>query len=340
MKTNRLALLLVVSVCAFSGCKSSSSKKGDKSTSTPSQKPFPPAYEDRWDNYEANYSDYDFKGKVGRQLITEIHNYQIDQHRTYITYGNYWWYANTATDLIPGSNPAQNELFYTGKTSPRETHNDQDREHVWACASSKGLWWRSSQYEETNIGTKGSNGAQYWGGGSDLYNIRPATSRVNSQRSNASFYDFDDDDLINQIALSDGGPYKAYIDSTASAKKVEVDDAFKGDVARILLYVYTHYLKIGEKNVYYSEDYKPVYNIEEAVKLSETHTPDVCGQLTLTDIVAYSNIDEVNEMLVKWNRIDPPSEVEMNRNNYVESVQGNRNPFVDYPQLVDKCLLY
>ena len=41
------------------------------------------------------------------------------------------------------------------------------------------------------------------------------------------------------------------------------------------------------------------------------------------------------ELLLKWHKQDPVSEKEVNRNNAVYAVQGNRNPYVDYPQLAD-----
>ena len=337
MKNARLYLLAFAGLFAFSSCNSSSGNKKEKSNVPSNQ--LPPAYELRWDNYEEKYIGYNFKEKMGRQLLTEVHNYCIDKHQTYITYGNYWFYVNTAADRIPGTDT--NQIFYTGKTCPRELHTNQDREHVWACANSNGLWYRDSQYIETNIDTQKGKGEKYWGGGSDLYHVRPATSRINSARSNAPFYDFDENEP-NLTILQDGGPYKVIIGD--GGKKVEVDDAFKGDVARILMYVYAHYSKLGDKNVYYSKDYTPVYDIADAVPIGEgedgkKHDPNVCGNLSLTSIVGYKDINECYEKLITWNRIDPPSEVEMNRNNYVETIQGNRNPFVDYPQLVDMCLI-
>lgn len=39
--------------------------------------------------------------------------------------------------------------------------------------------------------------------------------------------------------------------------------------------------------------------------------------------------------LLAWNTQDPRDDYEMNRNNYVYTWQNNRNPFIDYPQLVD-----
>jgi len=41
------------------------------------------------------------------------------------------------------------------------------------------------------------------------------------------------------------------------------------------------------------------------------------------------------DLLIKWHRDDPVSEKEINRNNEVYRVQGNRNPFVDFPELAE-----
>lgn len=40
--------------------------------------------------------------------------------------------------------------------------------------------------------------------------------------------------------------------------------------------------------------------------------------------------------LRRWNKEDPVNADEEKRNNIVEDAQGNRNPFVDYPELVDR----
>jgi hypothetical protein len=40
--------------------------------------------------------------------------------------------------------------------------------------------------------------------------------------------------------------------------------------------------------------------------------------------------------LRKWHKDDPVDEEEIDRNNKIFALQGNRNPFIDYPELVDK----
>ena len=341
MKTNRLSLLLLIGVFAFSGCHSSSGNK-DQSTSPTSEQPGPSSnpknipYEDVYPNYDAYYSDYDFQTLVGDDLKLEMHKYFILEHQTYITYDNWWYYVDTGADAVP--NTERNELFYTNKQVDRIPHSNQDREHVWPCASSNGLWRRysagSTELVEHNI-DESSTKFKYWGAGSDLYHVRPATSSVNQKRSDASFYDFDDSELSDLIRLYDGGPYVCYVNTAKN--KFEVDDHVKGDVARIIMYLWVHYNQMGAYNVYYSPDHTPVYSLNEGIS-EEGHSPYVCGMLSLTSVMAYPTEQECMEKLVEWNQIDPPSAVEVNRNNYVQTVQGNRNPFVDYPQLVEHML--
>lgn len=45
---------------------------------------------------------------------------------------------------------------------------------------------------------------------------------------------------------------------------------------------------------------------------------------------------EQEATLRKWNKEDPVDEEEVRRNDEIMKVQGNRNPFVDYPELADR----
>lgn len=44
---------------------------------------------------------------------------------------------------------------------------------------------------------------------------------------------------------------------------------------------------------------------------------------------------EEEEVLRRWHAADPPDEVERRRNQAIANVQRSRNPFIDYPELVD-----
>jgi hypothetical protein len=43
----------------------------------------------------------------------------------------------------------------------------------------------------------------------------------------------------------------------------------------------------------------------------------------------------LRDLLVQWHRMDPVSPKELNRAIEVNKIQGNRNPFIDYPELVE-----
>lgn len=45
---------------------------------------------------------------------------------------------------------------------------------------------------------------------------------------------------------------------------------------------------------------------------------------------------EQEETLRKWHKLDPVDEEEARRNEAIMKIQGNRNPFIDYPDLVDR----
>lgn len=46
-------------------------------------------------------------------------------------------------------------------------------------------------------------------------------------------------------------------------------------------------------------------------------------------------LEDIN-LLKSWNRVDPPSEQEISRNDTIERLQGNRNPLIDDPELAER----
>ena len=280
------------------------------------------------DNY---YKDYDLT-ETGVYLELELQRMCFEKHKNWVTYGQVNSYFSKTSNResvegIPGT--SKNEWFYTGK----EASGTGTREHVWPCANSGTLW-----IHDKTAGIRYVDYSYYIGGGSDLYHIRTANTTVNTARGNSKFVDFDDEEFdairggVTEVG-ENNGKYNIKIqgyETTSSggiqyAQKCEPDDHMKGDVARIVLYVYTHYLNRG----YYPEGQKVSGNYTYVFK-------DMLGALSLQNIMGYTSDEKCKEVLKAWNKLDPPSNVEKQRNDTVQKIQGNRNPFVDYPNLVDK----
>ena len=270
---------------------------------------------------EQYYEDCNTK-LTGTKLLNELHRHSFEKHTYFVKYEDVNSYIRKmkeydSTDLIPGKH--NTEFFYTGKES---NYTPGTREHVWACNDSSGLWYHDSRDKDDEHCVDNPN---YFGGGSDLLHIRPSDSTVNTARGDAPFVDFDDAEFRSTkpvVEVGDGGPYKlkcykkGYNSGTFEyADLVEVDDHFKGDVARTIAYIYMHY----KSNVNTPSD-----------KTSMT------GSLSLSKVLGYSTENRCIEILKKWNNLDKPSDVEKHRNHIAQQVQGNRNPFVDDYTLLDK----
>ncbi len=60
------------------------------------------------------------------------------------------------------------------------------------------------------------------------------------------------------------------------------------------------------------------------------------GSWALKDLL--SNADRQSETIMKqWHFDDPPSNIELARNDFIDSLQNNRNPFIDHPEFA--CLI-
>ncbi len=257
----------------------------------------------------------------GNDLIDELHRHSFSKHTYFVKYGETSPYLKKtkgfdSPDLIPGAH--NTEFFYTGKKSNYEIGT---REHVWPCNDSAELWVHDSSYESKGHYVDSPN---YVGGGADLYHLRPCDSDINTARGDAAYVDFDETDSKYSpvISMSDGGSYKlkCYKRGTSKAPVefadyVEVDDAFKGDIARTIAYLYMHY----RTNSNTPSEYR-----------------SMTGNLQLTRVLGYSSTSRCIEILKKWNKLDKPSAVEKHRNHVVQQIQGNRNPFVDDYTLIDK----
>ena len=136
------------------------------------------------------------------------------------------------------------------------------------------------------------------GPGTDAHAIRPVDATVNSARS---YLDFDEGGTEYYDA---GVPTGCYKDNNSWEPRNEV----KGDIARMIFYMATRYEGTnGELDL-------------EVVDAVNTYPAPEHGKLST---------------LLQWNLQDPPDEFEKNRNDVVFDWQGNRNPFVDYPEFAE-----
>ena len=82
-------------------------------------------------------------------------------------------------------------------------------------------------------------------------------------------------------------------------------DEWKGDIARMMMYMYVRY-------------------------------STQCAATTIgAGSTAYSTFGDMPNIFLEWNAEDPVSPNELTRNNVLNTLQGNRNPFIDNPYLAN-----
>lgn len=75
---------------------------------------------------------------------------------------------------------------------------------------------------------------------------------------------------------------------------------------------------------------------KESFEPPSEHKGNVARALFYFSIRYRISIDPVEESYLKrWHREDPVDNEESDRNNQIQNIQGNRNPFIDHPQLVE-----
>ncbi len=141
----------------------------------------------------------------------------------------------------------------------------------------------------------------------DLFNLYPSDETANGRKSNNPIGVVDGTVSFDNgvILVGKSGSYRA--DSLITAW--EPADEWKGDFARTYFYMATCYQNM----------------------VNEWQTPE--GLLTVERNTYPTLRRWVYELMLEWAKADPVDEIERNRNEAIYKIQGNRNPFVDYPVL-------
>lgn len=143
----------------------------------------------------------------------------------------------------------------------------------------------------------------------DLYNVYPTDFVANSNRSAWPYGEVTGTvDWSNALGSKVG--YGTW-GSSGNNMAFEPADVYKGDIARAYFYMITCYL---------DKSFAQGGKGYQVFTYSNSRSSFTSKALTL---------------FLKWHRNDPVSDKERNRNNAVEKIQGNRNPFVDEPDLVE-----
>lgn len=159
-------------------------------------------------------------------------------------------------------------------------------------------WNREHVWPSSRGGFGNSQGA-----GTDAHHLRPCDIQVNNLRGNRVFANC----VVCTEVSSEGQPTGSFRDNTNGT--FEPRDAVKGDIARMIFYMAVRYEGNGE----------PDLELVDAI-IAENISSPLMG--VLSDLLA-------------WNAADAVDAFEMNRNEVIFGFQGNRNPFIDHPELAD-----
>ena len=225
---------------------------------------------------------------TGDQLKNELSTLISTTHQTLLEYTSSFsidtWDVIKVSDEF-SSDTSKVLLVYGYNDNDALVENDRTRAKSLSCHTNScfGLWNREHVFPRSlaspNLVTN------FPGAGTDVHNLRACDYSTNASRSNKKY------DAGNGSSSSNnqGNWYPG--------------DEWKGDVARIIMYMYLRYPNQCEPT-----------NVGIGTQL-------------------FSPNGDMPDIFLNWNFSDPVSEFEETRNNSIANVQGNRNPFIDNPYL-------
>ena len=281
------------------------------------------------DKLPAYYESVD--GRRGKDLLDAIQRVAKIGYRTSDFRYDSVWLAFKYTDIrsdgliweIYSDCNFEYEKDRTSNTSQTGDCKGYNREHA-ICQS----WFGTTSLAGKEMSSSKKNSP-----GSDIFHIYPASYGMNSRHGNRPY-----GEVLNatytsangtkygtavttmSVANSVAGPYVEG-KMTLSTNVLEPADEYKGDIARS--YFGTMVKWAGEWAFNKNENGQVIF--DATIDANTHYAAD--NNYGLTDYGL--------AMLLKWHRQDPVSQKEVDRNNGIQLTQGNRNPFIDYPYLVE-----
>ncbi len=243
----------------------------------------------------------------GKAAYKTYLNYQADYYTGNYTYDKLILQSSTTlfgslntlmgnTSRIGSSSLDYGTLRYEYVNVDRDLNTSGKIIGFYNGATLSGTWDTGWNREHTWPQSKGAN--KNIPMGHDMQSVRPTSKSVNSGRGNDAFGESGSYYDPNEIAISNSNYQK------------KNNGTYRGDCARVIMYDYIVYGKCGTHS-------NSLYN----------------GNAQLLSKLGEEGLFESVEIMLAWHMQDPPSLTEMVRNDGGEDYQGNRNPFIDFPEL-------
>ena len=273
------------------------------------------------------YYSYDYSNGTSIWQIYEISDRDWSKSPASSTsYGTYNSSTNKITNYSYGTNSSTKNNPYlhalyvnrnvTNQVRAWGNHNQDEwginREHVWAKSHGMGS-------DDSSADSGGARG--------DPMHLMAGNGNANRVHSNY-FYGF----VNTSSSYTDCG--STYSNQTGnllgtslnkgSGTVFEPQDCDKGDIARAIFYMAARYNNYdGDTNI---DANNP------SLRLVDTST-DSNGTSTYDSTSSKNGNMGILRDLLAWNRLDPPDEWEIHRNNLLyKNYTNNRNPFIDFPE--------
>jgi endonuclease I/chitodextrinase len=250
---------------------------------------------------EAYYDDVD-KTLIGTALKDELAAKITATHTNMLDYTPDIWTASKVTDQNPDNTDEVILIYGWENGSDSDITNDRTRDNTLQDSGSGASFrWNREHVFSKSLANPSLN-TEDPGAGTDAHNLRPADRSRNSERNNFKF------------ALGSGFSGRSSVTYNgpdgANTQGWYPGDEWKGDVSRIIMYMYLRY---GSQC------------LPTAVGV---------GDKQFTG-------DEMIGLFLEWNVADQVSPIEIARNAYhsnasITTAQGNRNPFIDNPYLATR----